>query len=62
MSEETIYLLCVWTETQDDDGEPQWRAMLEEPRTGKQWGFSEPEAMVAFLERGSESVSQRGSE
>jgi hypothetical protein len=51
MGQETIYLLCVWIETQDDDdGEPQWRAMLEEPRTGNQWGFSMPGALVSFLE------------
>lgn len=51
MSQETIYLLCVWTEMQDDDdGELQWRAMLEEPRTGSQWGFTTPGALVTFLE------------
>ena len=65
MSEETIYLLCIWTETQpEEDGTPRWRAVLEGPRTGQRWGFSDPEALVAFLkrERMGESASQRMNE
>jgi len=67
MSDQKIYLLCVWTEGQTDERRAAanpWRAVLEEPRTGKQWGFSEPKALVAFLkrERMGESANERMSE
>lgn len=44
-----IYLLTCW---QDEDAttEPQkWLFRLEEPRTGEQYGFTDLEALTAFL-------------
>jgi hypothetical protein len=60
MSDQTIYLLYVWTEAPAEDQEaPPWRAVLEEPRAEQRWGFSDPGALVAFLERMSESANER---
>ncbi len=51
MNTHRVYLLRIWTEAREELGSgSSWRATLEEPRTGKRWGFTEPAALVAFLE------------
>lgn len=56
MMEEHIYLLRVWLE--EREGEPFeeqaglaccWRATLEDPRTGRRWGFTEARNLAEFL-------------
>lgn len=45
-----IYMLRVWTEEREErDAPAPWRATLEDPRSGRRWGFTDPEALVAFL-------------
>lgn len=52
MNRQTIYLLTVWSEGEvDSEGVTPWRAVLEKPRTGQQWGFGDPKALIAFLTR-----------
>ena len=41
------YLLRFWRTGPDRP----WRASLEDPRTGEQWGFGSLEALLAFLKR-----------
>ncbi len=43
-----IYVLYVWIEEGDETGS--WRALLEEPGTGKRWGFTDPHNLAIFLE------------
>jgi len=45
-----IYLLCVWSEGGSGARHPSPRVILEEPRTGRQWGFSTPRRLATFLE------------
>ena len=41
------YLLRLWQT--NNDGEPVWRAMVEEPLTGEHHGFASPELLFGFL-------------
>lgn len=56
MMEEHIYLLRVWLEEREAEPfEEQaglaccWRATLEDPRTGRRWGFTEARSLAEFL-------------
>lgn len=42
------YLLRLWRV--DDDGQPLWRATLEDPHTGERRGFADLSQLFAFLE------------
>ncbi len=51
MSRPRIYLLYVWTEQREGQDEPALlRIALEEPHTGRRWGFSSVEDLVEFVE------------
>ena len=43
------YLLRLWR--MEDGDQPQWRAALEDPRTGQQIGFASLEALFIFLRK-----------
>ena len=43
------YLLRLWQEHRD--GQPVWRASLEDPHTGQRLGFAELTQLFAFLQR-----------
>lgn len=42
------YLLRLWLV--DDNGQPVWRAALEDPRSGERLGFADAGQLVAFLQ------------
>ena len=46
-SEYLSYLLRLWLA--GDGGQPEWRASLEDPRTGEQRGFDSLEELFDFL-------------
>ena len=50
------YLLRLWLA--GDGDQPQWRASLEDPRTGQVQGFANLEGMLEYL-RGVEKGEQR---
>ncbi len=51
MDHHHIYLLHVWTEKREDRTRPVLlRVTLEEPHTGRRWGFNEIRGLVNFLE------------
>lgn len=50
MDTQRIYLLCIWSEGGSEAGCPPLRVVLEEPSTGRRWGFSDPGGLAAFLE------------
>ena len=51
MNAHRIYLLRIWAEAREGVSDmASWRMTLEEPHTGRRWGFTEPKALVAFLE------------
>ena len=50
MDTQRIYLLCIWSEGGSEAACPPLRVVLEEPRTGRQWGFSDPARLADFLE------------
>ena len=41
------FLLRLWLA--GDGGQPQWRASLEDTRSGERWGFPNLEALINFL-------------
>lgn len=43
------FLLRLWLV--DDDGKPEWRASLEDPRTGNRHGFANIDDLARYLER-----------
>jgi hypothetical protein len=44
-----IYLLSVWREQGEDDGQQKLRFRLEDPRTGEQWFFTNEKKMGNFI-------------
>ena len=50
MDTQRIYLLCIWSDGGSEARRPSRRVILEEPRTGRQWGFSTPGRLATFLE------------
>jgi hypothetical protein len=50
MHSQRIYLLSAWREPAPSREEGLCRVVLEEPRTGRHWGFSDPYQLAAFLE------------
>jgi hypothetical protein len=55
------YLLRLWRADSENARPAEWRASLEDPRTGERLGFASLEQLFAFLivltERGSEAES-----
>ncbi len=50
MNKRRIYVLHLWSETAEDDASSvSWRLTIEEPHSGKRWGFTVPSALVAFV-------------
>jgi hypothetical protein len=45
-----VYLLRLW-QSNDEDGQPAWRAALEDARTGERHGFADLARLCAFLEQ-----------
>lgn len=52
------YLLRLWQA--DSDGEPVWRAMVEEPLSGERHGFASPELLFGFLREQIARPAERG--
>jgi len=50
------YLLRLWRVS--DDGNPIWRASLENPHSGERHGFANLELPCAFLEEKTEDLAQ----
>jgi hypothetical protein len=55
-----VYLLRLWQAT-GKDGQPVWRAALEDARTGERCGFADLKSLFAFLEQQTGSNRERGS-
>lgn len=49
------YMLRLWMAGNKDT--PTWRASLESPHTGERWGFTDLEALAAFLREQTEKLS-----
>jgi hypothetical protein len=64
VDKQRIYLLCIWSEGGSEARRPSPRVILEEPRTGRQWGFATPGRLASFLESAglSESAAQPASD
>ncbi len=51
MDQHHIFLLHIWTEERETRHAPRLlRAALEDPHTGKRWGFPDIQGLVNFLE------------
>ena len=51
------YLVRLWQV--NGEGQPAWRASIEDPHTGEQRGFASLENLVAFLREQMEETSSR---
>ncbi len=52
------YLLRLW-KADGPDGQPVWRASLEDARTGERCGFADLSRLFAFLEEQTDNWSRR---